>query len=443
MIIELFANLLAILQDNLYLLVLAADFFLKSALLVLLVLYFERVTAPYFSNTQKYWLWLIVLVMLGTLPITIWLFSTLIEQLPLDREFTLFTLLVPSEQAARAIDGGESSGGFFQLGVLVYLLVLILHLSKLLASFLQVNGLCRSASFNANASTHELLCHLARRAGIRRKVTLGYSNKISSPLTFGTMNPTILLPERLRSIDKDLLESILIHELSHIKHCDHLCYVAAYLLAAMNWFNPFIWGALRRLSLESEHICDSEVVSCKGSRTEFARQLVELARQGLQGMNPRIATRSMYSRGQLFLRVENILHANYRSSTGRTHSSLLPIFIIFAVFCLASSGNILALGNEDQFSTQALRLVQSEMPLYPEEAIERGVTGFARFSFTVDAQGLVDPKSIQLVDSEPRVVFDEGSIAALEKYQFSPRRIRGRNVATSGQLYTFEYKIRI
>lgn len=441
--IEIISSLISIFQSNLYLIVLVADFLLKSACLVLLVFYFEQATSPYFSNSQKFWLWLAALLLLSLLPLSINYLEALLARIPGEPDLTLFTLLVPAEQAERSLTAVGADKDIYQFLLAAYAFVLTVHLLKLVASFLHVAKLKRSASRHVPDDVSQLLAQLAARANINRSVTLAYSSQIDSPVTFGTLKPTVLIPENMRCMKHEVLESVLIHELCHIKRCDQAIYAAAYLLAALNWFNPFVWIALKRLGLESEYACDSEVVAYKGCRTAFAKQLVSLARAGLQGLKPVLASRSMYSKGQLFLRVENILHANYRSTTGRRHSSFYPLLTLIVVFAWFSSGKILALGDEDGFSSETLRLVHSEVPDYPQAAIERAATGYAQFRFDVNEYGKVDPRSIKLLNSKPKILFDDSSVAALKNFQFSPRRIKGRNVATSGLLYTFEYQIRI
>jgi TonB family protein len=54
--------------------------------------------------------------------------------------------------------------------------------------------------------------------------------------------------------------------------------LAAEVLRAVYWFNPFAWMACRRLRLESEHACDDIVLNAGVSAPAYASHLLDLAR---------------------------------------------------------------------------------------------------------------------------------------------------------------------
>ena len=62
---------------------------------------------------------------------------------------------------------------------------------------------------------------LKNQLGIRRSVALSVSDKIGSPTQIGLLNPVVVLPT-LMVKSRDQLESILIHELIHVKRWDCL-----------------------------------------------------------------------------------------------------------------------------------------------------------------------------------------------------------------------------
>lgn len=63
-----------------------------------------------------------------------------------------------------------------------------------------------------------------------------------TPAIFGFINPIIILPNL--SYDDNELRLIFLHELLHYKHKDFLIKVAADILVAIHWWNPFIRRAL-------------------------------------------------------------------------------------------------------------------------------------------------------------------------------------------------------
>ena len=78
-------------------------------------------------------------------------------------------------------------------------------------------------------------------------------------------------------------------------------------------------------------------------------------------------------------------------------------------------------------------------PEYPSGALRRGVEGWAVVGFSVSAAGSVYDSYI--LESEPKSVFDQASIKAINRFKYKARQVDGRPVSTSGQRYMFTFKI--
>lgn len=391
MVTHFIAQFVTFMQVNLAFVLPIIDFLLKSFLLVALVIYFEKIMSPFFASHQRRQLWLLLLVLLGFLPIASFVLHDAATNLSPATDLVLVDVSPPIVSAPSS-EVIKLSGGWWLAIVPLYFLGLSLQLFKLILSFSQTRRLDQFAIYAAPSPARILLHKLCRENGIDRKIRLGTCDLTASPVTFGTMRPAIILPSDEYYEDLALLENVLIHELSHIKRFDHPTHLAAYFLASCNWFNPFVWISLKRLNLECEFACDDEVLRDENRRTQFARQLVSIARTGLLKLNPGLAAKPMVAKGQLTQRVENILHGHCISGSGRTHSSLMPIVALMFAFLLASTGKVLALSDGVSFTSDDLRLVYSELPIYPEDAVDRGETGITQFSFRVDERGRVDPE---------------------------------------------------
>ncbi len=442
MVTNFIAQFVAFMQVNLAFVLPIFDFLLKSFLLVALVIYFEKIMSPFFASHQRRQLWLLLLVLLGFLPIASVFLHEAVTNSPLPADMVLVDVPAPAVAPGDA-DVINLSGGWWRAIIPLYFLGLGLQLFKLILSFSQTRRLDQFAIFAAPRDARKLLKSLCESHGIERKIRLGTCDLTASPVTFGTMRPAIILPSTDYYKDLELLENVLIHELSHVKRFDHPTHLAAYFLASCNWFNPFMWISLNRLNLECEFACDDEVLRNEHRRTQFAKQLVNIARTGLLKLNPGLAAKPMVAKGQLTQRVENILHGNCITGEGRTHSSLVPIVALLLAFLLASAGKVFALNDSVSFSSDDLRLVYSEIPEYPQDAVDKGETGITQFTFRVDERGKVDPESIILLYSSPPLVFEDVSIAALRNFEFSPRKVNGRHVSTPGVLYSFEFELRM
>jgi TonB family protein len=104
------------------------------------------------------------------------------------------------------------------------------------------------------------------------------SHALSVPMTCGLFRPRIVLPANAREWPSSRLRVVLSHELSHIRRRDVAAQVFAHLIAAVWWFQPGIWVLRRKLRIESEMACDAEAVRNGVKPSDYASELLAIAR---------------------------------------------------------------------------------------------------------------------------------------------------------------------
>jgi len=77
-------------------------------------------------------------------------------------------------------------------------------------------------------------------------------------------------------------------------------------------------------------------------------------------------------------------------------------------------------------STTAARLIQES---YPEGLRKRGVGGMVELHFIVDANGKVDPTSVEVADAT-QTALGEAARKVVKRLDFSPGKLNGLNVRT-------------
>ncbi len=125
------------------------------------------------------------------------------------------------------------------------------------------------------------------------------SEKIVSPAVYGIVKPKIILPTSYKNRDIDY---IILHEKTHIRNCDNLWRIIAFVIVAAHWFNPLCWVFLKGFLADLELSCDERVLATIGSERakDYASSLLE-SRQGAT------VFASAFGGAKIRTRIENIL----------------------------------------------------------------------------------------------------------------------------------------
>ena len=172
---------------------------------------------------------------------------------------------------------------------------------------------------------------VARSLNIRRPVTLLQSDHPSLLFTWGHFRPVVILPRAASEWSADRARIVLCHELAHVRRGDWLALIAAEFLRAVYWFNPLAWMVAKRLRDESERACDDEVMAQGVEGTDYAAELLALARI-LNAERPGWVTApAMARRSSLERRVTAMVTSNVnRQPIGRA-PRVLTFAMIFAM----------------------------------------------------------------------------------------------------------------
>ena len=113
-------------------------------------------------------------------------------------------------------------------------------------------------------------------AKLRRKITVKVSDRVVSPLTYGVINPVIILPKSLPA-DSEEMRFALAHELVHIRRFDVLMKLVFTAAACVHWFNPLAWAMFALANQDIELSCDEAVLKRLGcKREDYAMALIRL-----------------------------------------------------------------------------------------------------------------------------------------------------------------------
>lgn len=129
------------------------------------------------------------------------------------------------------------------------------------------------------------------------------SEFVDSPFVFGVVKPNIYLPMHM---DEGTAAYVIAHEHAHLARRDHWWKVLGYLVLALHWFNPLVWGAYILFCRDIELACDEKVV--KGldgaARADYSQALLSCAA-------PKRAVAACplaFGEGNIKMRVKSALH---------------------------------------------------------------------------------------------------------------------------------------
>lgn len=169
----------------------------------------------------------------------------------------------------------------------------------------------------------------------------------STPFVLGVLAPRIYVPETVSEQD---FPQVLAHERCHIRRWDHVWKPLAFLLLAVNWFNPVLWAAYVLLGRDMERACDEMVLknATPIQRAAYSRALVACAAQ------PKMAAVCPLAFGEVAVkeRVKNVL--NYKKPALWAVILLVVAAAIIGV-CLLTKPGYKNVGTLDAEKLYALR----------------------------------------------------------------------------------------
>ncbi|MFZ1808284.1 MAG: M56 family metallopeptidase [Cyclobacteriaceae bacterium] len=169
---------------------------------------------------------------------------------------------------------------------------------------------------------------MAKQMGITHLVKLAASIHISKPIVVGYTKPIILFPLGLLSgLPTSQIETILLHELSHIKRHDFLVNLIQSVIEVILFFNPFVWIISETIRKEREHCCDDQVVRQGSSRIEYVKALAQLEEVNSQS-TPVLALALNKNKFHVFNRIKRIMEASTNQNQGKPKPFVLITLII-------------------------------------------------------------------------------------------------------------------
>ena len=171
-----------------------------------------------------------------------------------------------------------------------------------LASIVSIVWICGAAAM--------LMFHLLQLIRLRRNLTgaiplkdnVYLADHISMPFVMGFIRPKIYLPSAMSEGERSY---IIRHEKHHIRRCDHIIKLLAFLAMCIYWFNPLVWLAFALSSKDMEMSCDEAVIKQTDSdiRADYSSSLLQFS----TGKRAPSGMPLAFGEGDAKARIENIM----------------------------------------------------------------------------------------------------------------------------------------
>lgn len=173
---------------------------------------------------------------------------------------------------------------------------------------------------------------LARRLDIP-SAHIGVSKSIDVPIQVGWLRPSILIPPTAhRTLNEREIESILAHELAHIRRGDYAVNLIQSVLEALLFFHPATAWISDRIRDEREY-CSDDIArrSIRGTLADYVRTLTKLEQQR-GGSGPDLAVAA--TDGSLLRRIRRLAALHSSSERPRLDVDMVALVVALVVLWL-------------------------------------------------------------------------------------------------------------
>lgn len=221
---------------------------------------------------------------------------------------------------------------YLPLIVLFWAAGIVLFTIRLLGGWLTVIRL-RSSAIPVEDLWNDRLHHLARKIEINQVIQLAESAVTQAPVVIGYFKPMILIPlGMLAGLSTQQLESIIIHELVHIRRRDYVVNLLQSLLETIFFFNPFVWIISNIIRREREHCCDDAVIAINGNPLAYAHALAALEEARLSRAG--LALSFAENKNELLNRIKRIMEKSVKPYSLRDR--IVPLILLVTGLICAS-----------------------------------------------------------------------------------------------------------
>jgi beta-lactamase regulating signal transducer with metallopeptidase domain len=214
--------------------------------------------------------------------------------------------------------------------VLIWFIVFLARFVQLLSGLVYAQRIRYYQTKPASAEWQDRLTQLVHKLWIGRPVLLLESALIKIPVVVGFLKPAILVPiGMLAHLPADQVESILLHELAHIRRRDYLFNLVQHVVDTLFFFNPALIWISSLIRTERENCCDDIAIRETRSRRQLIQALVSFHEYRQREGEYAVAFAGE-KENQVVQRVKRIVHRTNHSLNAGERVVLMGILLVLS-----------------------------------------------------------------------------------------------------------------
>ena len=230
--------------------------------------------------------------------------------------------------------------------ILLWLVGVVIYTIRLGGGLFSTANLRKLPVNISNPKLDNLVNELTSRLSIKRKIKVCESSLINVPMTVGWIYPLILIPpSSLLGLTPFQLQTIISHEVIHIKRYDFLINFLQCVAEILLFYHPAAIWTSRKIREEREYVCDDLTLAlCKDS-VGYARALTKVARFQRQAEQLAVAATDGELKDRIYRLVSN------SQNPGFSKKSILPnvwAIVVISLFLVIIFGGLKVLSNNKE-----------------------------------------------------------------------------------------------
>ncbi len=210
----------------------------------------------------------------------------------------------------------------------LWLLVSGIMLVKILFGLYGASRLTRQGISIKGYPWHQLFLWFLEKISLKRNVRLIKNQQVAMPMTWGVLNPVVLMPPDSVKWPVEHCSSVLFHELSHVKRGDFLVMLLCRIACCLYWLNPLSWIAFRLLRKEQEKACDEMVLKAGIKPSTYASALLRMKQAVDEGRYIPSPAIGMAGNSELNERLTTILEKKFKTKEIKMKTKIMLLFLV-------------------------------------------------------------------------------------------------------------------